>query len=453
MDRSGCPPYILVLALLYVILILNHCVDPNLVDGTKSCLQVAMFLMTDISPLLYFYFWQPVYLLVDESEHYFPGKSKELRGRWVGISEHSGNKMTYKIITDDTGEEVCCSAIHSALDPTMKNLREDPIEIVKDPISLEDILSPTEAISTKIKSDAMNDVQGLYFRKPSTETMEDEQGSHFKQTLSPTPKTSSPKRSSTNKKQRHERVPKLRDLHQKYPTKVPHRYPKRGNRTVNSGQTLTSSDDDTHDIADELPPEDADNEDDSDIIAPPTNPTAPSADLQQQFLRTHDTHITDQPDSIVYLRDNGENENPIWKEFEVTLQDGNGNVKMGAYGKPIIAIAPPPSDLCGCVFLTKPGERGEVKRARVVELIKDFEGNVAKNKDIIKFKLKYDHNDLEDVMSYNEILYYVVREHNNEDCHHWKFWTILGIIHTPVGHKERVGSDYNVKIGWETGAV
>jgi hypothetical protein len=108
---------------------------------------------------------------VDESEQHFPGKSKQLRGRWVGISEHIGNKMTYKIITDDTGEEVCCSAIRSALDPTMKNLCEDPIEIVKDPISLEDILSPAQAISTKIKSDAMNEVQDLYFRKPLTETM------------------------------------------------------------------------------------------------------------------------------------------------------------------------------------------------------------------------------------------------------------------------------------------
>jgi hypothetical protein len=315
----------LFLALSYVIFCLNHCVDLNLADGTKSPLQVATFLMTDISPLLYFYNWQPVYFLVDESEQHFPGKSKELCGRWVGISEHIGNKMTYKIITDDTEEEVCRSAIRSALDQTMKNLREDPIEIVKDPISLENILSPTEAISTKIKSDAMNDVQDLYFRKPPTETMEDEQGSHFKQTSSPTPQTLLPKCSSTNKKQHHERVPKLRDLHPKDPTKVPHRYPKRGNRTVKSGQTLTTSDDDTDDVADNLPPDDADNDDENDVNVPPTDPTTPSADLQQQFLRTRDTHIADQPDSFVYLRDTGENENPIWKEFEVTLQDGNGN--------------------------------------------------------------------------------------------------------------------------------
>jgi hypothetical protein len=72
----------------------------------------------------------------------------------------------------------------------------------------------------------MNEVQELYFRKPSTETMEDEQSSHFQQTSSPTPQATAPKRSSTNKKQRHERVPKLCDLQPKDPTTVAHRYPK-----------------------------------------------------------------------------------------------------------------------------------------------------------------------------------------------------------------------------------
>jgi hypothetical protein len=187
--------------------------------------------------------------------------------------------------------------------------------------------------------------------------------------------------------------------------------------------------------SDDTPVDDDDDDnvsDNNNISIPPANPTTPTADLQQQFLRSRDTHITNQPDSFVYLRDNGENANndPRWKEFEVTLQDGNGNIKFGPDGKPMIAIAPPLSDLCGHVFLTKPDERGEVKRARVVELMKDFEGKVAKNKDLIKFKLKYDHNDLEDVMSYNGILDYVERENNNEDGHHWKFRTILGHIHT-----------------------
>jgi hypothetical protein len=91
----------------------------------------------------------------------------------------------------------------------------------------------------------------------------------------------------------------------------------------------------------------------------------------------------------------------LWKEFEVTLKDGNRNVKLGPDGKPMIAIAPPASDLCGRVFLTKPNERGEVKRERVVELIKDFEGKVYKDKDLIKFKLKYDHSEEADPLNNN----------------------------------------------------
>ena len=49
--------------------------------------------------------------------------------------------MTYKIITDDTGEEICQSAIRTAWDTTMKNLRKDP----------EDILSSAEDIANKQK--------------------------------------------------------------------------------------------------------------------------------------------------------------------------------------------------------------------------------------------------------------------------------------------------------------
>ena len=68
----------------------------------------------------------------------------------------------------------------------------------------------------------------------------------------------------------------------------------------------------------------------------------------------------------------------------------------------MVAIASQPSDLVGRVILTKPNERGEVNRAQVVELIKDFEGEVEKDKDLIKFKLNYDHSSQEDIMSYNE---------------------------------------------------
>jgi hypothetical protein len=62
----------------------------------------------------------------------------------------------------------------------MKNLREDPITIDDDPISVEDILSPAEAISIKIKSYTMDDVQGQHFCKPSTSTIDEAQDMHFR---------------------------------------------------------------------------------------------------------------------------------------------------------------------------------------------------------------------------------------------------------------------------------
>jgi hypothetical protein len=185
----------------------------------------------------------------------------------------------------------------------MKNLRDDPITIEEDPISMEDILSPADAISNTIKSDAMNNVQGKHFRKPSTNTTTDSQNLHFKQTSS-APKAQLPKRHQPNKQQRHECMLKLSDLHPKDPTTAPSQYPKRNNHTVKVGQTLTYSDDTPVD-------ENHDNNvsDNNNISIPPNNPTTPTADLQQQFLRSRDTHITNQPDSFVYLRENGENAN------------------------------------------------------------------------------------------------------------------------------------------------
>jgi hypothetical protein len=79
----------------------------------------------NISPMLYFSFYKPVYYLVDETT--FPSKSKELHGQWVGVSENVGHFMTYKILMDDTRRIIHCSNIRSAADPNARNLRLDPL--------------------------------------------------------------------------------------------------------------------------------------------------------------------------------------------------------------------------------------------------------------------------------------------------------------------------------------
>jgi hypothetical protein len=54
----------------------------------------------DISPLLSFHWWEPVYFKLDDA--IFPSNSRERRGQFVGISEHVGHAMTYMILTNDT---------------------------------------------------------------------------------------------------------------------------------------------------------------------------------------------------------------------------------------------------------------------------------------------------------------------------------------------------------------
>lgn len=64
LDKKGAPAPAWFLILVYICLVLNNYVDPNLSYGTKSPLMMAFFVMNDISILLYFYFWQPVYCLL-----------------------------------------------------------------------------------------------------------------------------------------------------------------------------------------------------------------------------------------------------------------------------------------------------------------------------------------------------------------------------------------------------
>jgi hypothetical protein len=58
----------------------------------------------DISPLPHFHFWERVYY--HQSEISFPSDSKEGLGNIVGIPEHCGHALTYKVLTADTGHVI-----------------------------------------------------------------------------------------------------------------------------------------------------------------------------------------------------------------------------------------------------------------------------------------------------------------------------------------------------------
>jgi hypothetical protein len=66
-------------------------VDPNLAGGTQSPIAFSTGNINDISPMLQFSFWEPIYYLADDSVRHFPGTSDEKRGHYVGIT---GKKNT-----------------------------------------------------------------------------------------------------------------------------------------------------------------------------------------------------------------------------------------------------------------------------------------------------------------------------------------------------------------------
>ena len=75
--------------------------------------------MPDISPLLLFDFYEPVYYKANESS--FPSESTEKHGCFVGISENVGHVLMFKILTDDTKKIIHQSVVRSAMDATMTN--------------------------------------------------------------------------------------------------------------------------------------------------------------------------------------------------------------------------------------------------------------------------------------------------------------------------------------------
>ena len=78
----------------------------------RNPLEVCTGITPDISALLEYTFYEPVYYL--SADTHFPSSSNEKPGRFVGIAETVGDALTYKILTDDTKKIIYRSAIRTA---------------------------------------------------------------------------------------------------------------------------------------------------------------------------------------------------------------------------------------------------------------------------------------------------------------------------------------------------
>ena len=67
----------------------------------------------DISFMLHFSFYEPVYYRIDSSEPdlNFPSSSNEKKGYWVGFANNQGDRLTWRILTEDTQEIIIRSGV------------------------------------------------------------------------------------------------------------------------------------------------------------------------------------------------------------------------------------------------------------------------------------------------------------------------------------------------------
>ncbi len=127
MDRTGAPASTWLLCLAYVCFLLNHMWDDS-IHGVP--LTVLTGVTVDISVLLRFYFWQKVYYKKVDSG--FPSESTEGLGHIVGISEHVGHALTWKILTSDTHKVIYRSQVRP-VDATDANNRAKLLGGEEDP--------------------------------------------------------------------------------------------------------------------------------------------------------------------------------------------------------------------------------------------------------------------------------------------------------------------------------
>ena len=102
MNTSGCTACCWLLCLQYICVVLNHLASPT-IQGICP-VQALEGTTRDISFLLHFSFYEPVYYRIDSSEPdlNFPSSSNEKKGYWGGFADNQGDSLTWRILTEDT---------------------------------------------------------------------------------------------------------------------------------------------------------------------------------------------------------------------------------------------------------------------------------------------------------------------------------------------------------------
>lgn len=123
LNYTGAPGSIWLLAVQYICFVQNHTAVKSL--GWRTPTEWLLGYTPDISVLLQFQFWEPVYYAKHDDK--FPGDSNELLGRFVGVESSPGHAMAFKILTEE-GNVIRRMSVRSAVKGGMfENKRADEL--------------------------------------------------------------------------------------------------------------------------------------------------------------------------------------------------------------------------------------------------------------------------------------------------------------------------------------
>ena len=121
LNRTGAPDGSWLLCLQWLCYILNHTATKALnweVPITKLTGQTP-----DISAILQFSFWEPVYFATNDGTATYPSTPNEAFGYFAGISEHVGDALTFLVWNPETKQLLHRSDVRAAMKTGERNLR------------------------------------------------------------------------------------------------------------------------------------------------------------------------------------------------------------------------------------------------------------------------------------------------------------------------------------------
>ena len=166
-------------------------------------------------------------------------------------------------------------------------------------------------------------------------------------------------------------------------------------------------------------------------------------EIHRSRLRTADD------ESIKNVRVDTSNDSDSGEKDPLLIRSKIDQLKGETTGTGLVEMDP--SDLIGRTFLKPDNDSGESYRVEIVSAIIDREAKLSKDPARVKFICSVNHDEYEEIVTYNELLNHVNRGSDENEIV-WKFRKIIAHQGPLSPHSPHYkGSRYNVLVDWESG--